>query len=432
MEILPDSKQFKILLLSNAHWIPSGYGVQCRGMVYAWNRHYNVRMLANYGLQGAWRADGYPDDPSNLLITYPTLFGDTNGDKTARLIFGNWRPDIFITLYDIWMGAYVDGDPSNPAGFRPIHPHWIPLVMVDHDPVPEATLLQAAEAYKVVTPTRFGEEQFRQRGVEATYIPFGIDAGVFKPSVDKQADKKWLDDRSVPFVAAHKTEIKPSDFLVVLCGANKDPYRKAFMRSFIGMQLFFNNNPDARKDTRVYVHSWMKLSRDIPHGAKTLHVEDVCKGANDYHMLCGAMDREMARIYGAADVFLHPSQGGGFEIPILEAMSCGVPVIASDFVGMTELARDHGWLIPQIVGSSGAKSRYFTPLDATQIIVDEFKIAEALEDAYNHSEKRVKLGREGRRFAERFDWGLVNDMWMKFFEEIRGEWHTPPLKERRL
>ena len=129
---------------------------------------------------------------------------------------------------------------------------------------------------------------------------------------------------------------------------------------------------------------------------------------------------------------VHPSQGGGFEIPILEALACGVPVAGSDFVGMTELIEDHGWLIPAIKGESGSKSLYFTPLDATQIIVDEVKLADAIEDAYNDSDKRVKLGAAGREFAEGFDWSLVNPLWHKLFEDIRSDWRTPPLEERRL
>jgi len=411
-------------MLSNSTHVPSGYGVQSKGMLYDWNQHYNVRIVCNYGIEGAWMG-------INGLIHYPVITGDTNGDLTARIIFRNWRPDVFVTLYDIWMGAFVDTAPP-PTMFQPIHPHWVPLVMVDHDPIPEATLLQAAEAYKVVTPTRYGQRQFTSRNVPCEYIPFGIHTNVFKPSEDKAADKRWLSDRSLPFTPDGESDITDDDFLIVMVGANKDPYRKGFMRTFIALQLFFERNPDARKDTRVYLHSWMKQSRDIPHGAKTLHVEPYCRGTNDYHMLTAASEADMARIYGAADVLVHPSQGGGFEIPILEAMAAGVPVIGSDFVGMTELITGHGWLIPAIKGESGAKSIYFTPLDATQIIVDEFKLADAIEDAYNHPERREAYGKAGRRFAEGFDWSLVNPMWHQLFEDMRREWHTPPLENRRL
>ncbi len=36
----------------------------------------------------------------------------------------------------------------------------------------------------------------------------------------------------------------------------------------------------------------------------------------------------MPRLYSIADVFLYPSLIEGFGLPILEAMSCGLPVVA--------------------------------------------------------------------------------------------------------
>lgn len=417
MEIKEGSKDFKILYLSNAPFTPSGYGVQCAGNCNNWVKHYDVRVLANYGLQG--RMIGLNDLP-----IYAPLAGDLHGDKSARLIFKSWYPDLFITLYDIWMGAYVDPAPP-PKMFKPIHPHWIPIVMVDHDPVPESTLLQAAEAYKVVSPTRFGVKQFTDRNVDCEYIPFGIDTKVFKPSKDKKADKAWLGKRALPFNLQKQRTIDENSFVIVINGANKDPYRKAFMRMFIALQLFLEANPDAKKDTRVYVHSWMKQARDIPHGAKTLNVDEYCRGCADYHMMCGVPDDNMTRIYGAADVFFHLSQGGGFEIPLLEAMSCGVPPIACDFVAMGELVKGHGWLVK-------AKAKYFTPVDALQAIAHEEKAADALEYAYNHPEERKRLGEAGREFALGYDWSVVNPQWYKLFEDIRDDWTTPSYEKRRL
>ena len=230
MEFYPDSKKFKILELSNATFIPSGYGTQSKGMLYDWVKHYNVRQLCNYGVQGAWMG-------INGLIHYPIISGDVNGDKSARVIFANWKPDIFITLYDIWMGAFIKKNTPLGAPIQPIHPHWIPVVMCDHDPIPEATLLQAACAYKVVTPTRFGEAEFKRFKVPVEYIPFGIDTKLFSPSEDKAADKEWLNKHSIPFVPENEATITGDDFVILMVGANKDPYRKGFMRAFFARYI---------------------------------------------------------------------------------------------------------------------------------------------------------------------------------------------------
>ena len=420
MEVKPNSKKFRILQLSNSVWVPSGYGVQSKGTLYEWNKYYDVRQLAFYGLDGATLS-------FNGLQIYPTLSGDQHGDRTARLIFRNspWKPDLFVTLYDIWMGAYVDPSNSAPQGFQPIHPYWVPIVMVDHEPIPEATLIQAAVAYRVVTPTLFGVEQFRKYNVDAWHIPFGVNTETYAPPENKKECKTWLNDRSVVLDPNNNTRISEDSFVIVMNGANKDAYRKGFMRMFSAIQIFLHNNPDAQKNLRVYVHSWMKQARDIPHGAKTLHIQHLCRGTDDYHNLCSVPESAMAKIYGAADVFMHLSEGGGFEVPILEALSCGVPVIGSDFVGMGELVEGHGWSVPM-------KTKYFSPLDALQGIADEYKAAEALEDAYNHPEKRIKFGEAGRQFALDYDFKHVNAKWIEFFEDIRGETGYTPLETRLL
>lgn len=54
---------------------------------------------------------------------------------------------------------------------------------------------------------------------------------------------------------------------------------------------------------------------------------------------------ELVYIYNLAKIFIYPSFYESFGIPILEAMACGVPVIASDRTGMAEVAGDAAYLI---------------------------------------------------------------------------------------
>jgi glycosyltransferase involved in cell wall biosynthesis len=297
--------------------------------------------------------------------------------------------------------------------------------MVDHEPIPESTLIQAKLAFRVVAPTLFGINEFRRNDVDAVYIPFGVNTGVYKPPEDKTALKPWVGQRGVPFDTRAQTQISEDSFLIMMNGANKDPYRKAFMPMFNAIRIFLEQNPDAKRVTRVYVHSWMKQARDIPHGAKTLKIQNLCRGTSDIHNLCSVPEAAMAKLYGASDVFMHLSEGGGFEIPPLEALACGVPVIGSDFVGMSELIRGHGWLVPM-------KTKYYSPLDALQGVADEYKAADALEDAYNHPEKRESFGKVGREFALKFDWSNINPLWIGLFESIRSEWRQTPIQERMI
>jgi phosphatidyl-myo-inositol dimannoside synthase len=51
-------------------------------------------------------------------------------------------------------------------------------------------------------------------------------------------------------------------------------------------------------------------------------------------------ENEKADHYRLADVFIMPSEGEGFGLVFLEAMACGVPVVASKTDGGREALRD--------------------------------------------------------------------------------------------
>ena len=61
---------------------------------------------------------------------------------------------------------------------------------------------------------------------------------------------------------------------------------------------------------------------------------------NRFILLCGVDDRDLALAYSGALGFIFPSLSEGFGIPLLEAMKCGAPIIASDIPVFHEVAAD--------------------------------------------------------------------------------------------
>jgi glycosyltransferase involved in cell wall biosynthesis len=54
----------------------------------------------------------------------------------------------------------------------------------------------------------------------------------------------------------------------------------------------------------------------------------------------GVSDEELCALYNQALAFVYPSLSEGFGIPLLEAMACGCPVVASRIPAFVEVARD--------------------------------------------------------------------------------------------
>jgi len=55
------------------------------------------------------------------------------------------------------------------------------------------------------------------------------------------------------------------------------------------------------------------------------------------HVLMGCSDDDLRALYSSCTVFAFPSLYEGYGIPLLEAMTCGAPIVASDIPSSTEL-----------------------------------------------------------------------------------------------
>jgi glycosyltransferase involved in cell wall biosynthesis len=102
-------------------------------------------------------------------------------------------------------------------------------------------------------------------------------------------------------------------------------------------------------------------------------------------------DQHLCRLYNQASAFIYPSQYEGFGIPLLEAMACGCPIVASRIPSTLEVAGD----IPF----------YFEPRDSSGLII-------ALDKAIDSGKMCAKV-QEGLAHVSQYSWdntsrGILN------------------------
>jgi glycosyltransferase involved in cell wall biosynthesis len=107
-------------------------------------------------------------------------------------------------------------------------------------------------------------------------------------------------------------------------------------------------------------------------------------------------DDELARLYRGAAVVAYPSRFEGFGIPVIEAMACGVPVVASAHESLDEAC-----------GDAAVRA---DPEDPAPF-------AAAIERALADRERLVRLGLE---HVKTFSWREVGEIFLRGYEGARG------------
>jgi glycosyltransferase involved in cell wall biosynthesis len=105
-------------------------------------------------------------------------------------------------------------------------------------------------------------------------------------------------------------------------------------------------------------------------------------------------DAELPALYRGASVFVYPSRFEGFGMPIVEAMACGTPVVASSHPSMDEACGD----------------------GAVRVDPDDpAAIADGIRQAIA---EREELRERGLAHARRFSWLAVGEIFLRGYEDV--------------
>lgn len=251
-----------------------------------------------------------------------------NGDPFGAAILAEHarqeQADLVITLCDVWAL-----DPHRLRGL-PVA-HWMP---VDCTPLSlrDEQCLRESGAVPIAM-SRFGEAMLKAAGFSPLYVPHGIDLNAFKPTLNRD-------------VAREQLGIKLGEFVIGMNAANKDAFRKGMAEQFSAFALLHEKHPD----TVMLLHCLMaeKDSLDLRTLETRLGLQGAVRYVDQYALLTGQVTQEhLVNWYSALDLYSACSLGEGFCLPLVEALACGVPAVATNAsTGPELLANGGGWTVP--------------------------------------------------------------------------------------
>ena len=400
----------KILWSSNAPWCGTGYGAVTKEIVPRLKAQgHEVAIAANYGLGGStitWEdipvfpsgIDGYSNDVLPGQID-SWIKGDDQG--------------FAVILFDAWVyarNAALDQFPI--LAYAP----------VDHSPLPQgvAEFFRRPGLKIPLAMSQHGRGEFLKAGFSedrVLYAPHSISRKIFTPEGSDMREKMLV----------------PQDaHLTMINAANKGntPVRKCWGEMLSAWSAFAHRHPEAY----LYIHS---DASGMANGVPLDRLLEAVKAPTDrvrvvpqYEYRMGIDSETVAALYRSADVLLATSRGEGFGIPVIEAQSCGVSAIVTDWTAQPELIGS-GWIIPGQVEYDHLQGGWWKVPNVEAII-------SALEESFALKGDAVRSGQEREKAiikAQGYETDHVfREYWqpaLTRFAEIIRESKTGPLNPNR-
>jgi len=144
---------------------------------------------------------------------------------------------------------------------------------------------------------------------------------------------------------------------------------------------------------------WVRFLFDIPH-PENAHYKDLLgmfKNGGKIIRPGFVSDEELVGIYNLATVYVQPSFYEGFGLPLLEAFSCGIPVVASKIQAHKEVADD--------------AAVYFETEN-----VDE--LSKKINILFKDKKKRKEMIEKGVERNKEYSWGKVARETIKVYKLV--------------
>jgi len=271
-----------------------------------------------------------------------------------------------------------------------------------------------------VAMSKFGQKQVKEyHNIDAEHIPHGVNTELFYRMPDDERYKL-------------RSKYGLQDKFVIGVVARNQP-RKHLDRTLKAMRLIAKQIPNAI----LYLHIdpddpaqplWKMRSLIQKFGLENRVVFSGMKAHQ------GIPDKEMVKIYNLMDCFFLSSSGEGWGIPLIEAMACEIPIVATSYTTTAEIVEQNKAGLG--IKLSGVEKLNLFDLHSKEYdyrcmngtITGSWEVERAIcdiEDAarliveiYKNPELRKEMGKNGRKAVlEKYDFNnVVAPAWMRLLK----------------
>lgn len=138
-------------------------------------------------------------------------------------------------------------------------------------------------------------------------------------------------------------------------------------------------------------------------------------------------DNDLRGLYTLADCYVQPSRGEGVGLPYIEAMSSGMPCIATGWGGQTDfITDDNGYLVDYTLESTGYANNRAIAQNFSNMFTNDMRWAEVnvkhlqklMRHTYENQEEVKAKGKKAREDMEKMSWNEVGVLFKKTIEEL--------------
>lgn len=254
---------------------------------------------------------------------------------------------------------------------------------------------------QVWTPSSWGKEAFINSGVKEELIrvvPEGVDRSIFNPYV---SPLKYIKERKTfKFLCLGKWEPRKGQDILL----------HAFKEEFKG-----------DKSVELLLQAQNIFLPDFSINVELQNLGFAREELKNVRFLRGFLPfGDLGKLYKSADCFVLPTRGEGWGLPIMEAMSCGLPVIATGCTGQLDFMTSENSYMLKHKGLVHAKDprwqQFFADSQWYEPDIEHLK--ESMRDVYENPEKAKKVGEKASQDVKKWSWESAASKALKCFNEL--------------